>query len=67
MCWHASAGTMAEQMLARVKERLTRHNTEHPDLPVHLSLGTATAEKNNLTKAFTLADQRMYVDKAAHK
>ena len=41
--------------------------TEHPDLPVHLALGTATAEKNNLTKEFTFADQRMYADKAARK
>ena len=58
---------MTEQMLTRVKERLTRHNTEHPDLPVHLALGTATAEKNNLTKEFTFADQRMYADKAMRK
>jgi diguanylate cyclase (GGDEF)-like protein len=63
----ATNATTAEQMLVRVKERLTKHNTEHPDLPLHLSLGTATAEKNNLAKAFTLADQRMYADKAAHK
>jgi diguanylate cyclase (GGDEF)-like protein/PAS domain S-box-containing protein len=57
-----------EQMLVRVQERLAKHNAEHPYLPpVQLSLGTATAEKNNLTEAFTLADQRMYADKAAHK
>jgi diguanylate cyclase (GGDEF)-like protein/PAS domain S-box-containing protein len=60
----ASAG----KMLARVQERLAKHNAEHPDLPpVQLSLGTATAEKNNLTEAFTLADRRMYADKAERK
>ena len=56
-----------EQIVIRVKERQKVHNMEHPDLPVQLSLGAATAEKNNLTETFTLADQRMYADKAAHK
>jgi len=57
----------AEQMLARVKKQLAEHNAEHPDLPVQLSLGMATAEKNNLTEAFRVADRRMYSDKAARK
>ncbi len=58
----------AEQMLTRVQERLAKHNAEHADLPpVQLSLGMATAEKNNLTEVFTLADQRMYANKAARK
>jgi diguanylate cyclase (GGDEF)-like protein len=57
-----------EQMLVRIQGRLAKHNAEHPDqLPVQLSLGMATAEKNNLTEAFRLADQRMYANKAAHK
>jgi diguanylate cyclase (GGDEF)-like protein/PAS domain S-box-containing protein len=57
----------AEQMLARVQEWLGKHNAETLDFPVQLSLGTATAEKKNLTEAFTLADQRMYTDKATRK
>jgi diguanylate cyclase (GGDEF)-like protein/PAS domain S-box-containing protein len=59
--------SMAKQMLTRVKDKLAEHNTKHPDLPIQLSLGAATAEKNNLTAAFTLADQRMYADKAERK
>jgi diguanylate cyclase (GGDEF)-like protein len=57
----------AENMLARVRERLAQQNSEYPDLPVKLSLGMATAEKSALGPAFTLADQRMYADKAARK
>ena len=57
----------AEQMLARVRELLAKHNAETLDFPVQLSLGTATAERNNLTEAFMLADQRMYADKATRK
>ena len=59
--------TTGEQILVRVKEQQAKHNIEHPDFVVQLSLGTATAEKNNLTEACTLADQRMYADKTAHK
>lgn len=58
----------AEQMLIRVQERLAKHNAQYSDLPpVQLSLGTATAEKNNLTEAFIIADRRMYANKAAQK
>ena len=62
----ANAAT-AEQMLARVKDQLLKHNREHSDLPVHLSLGAAAAQKNNLTEAFRIADQNMYADKAARR
>jgi len=57
----------AEQMLGRIRDRLKKHNTDSPELLVHLSLGTATAEKNNLIEAFALADQRMYFDKSSRK
>ena len=64
----SSDSASAEQMLVRVQEQLAKHNAEHPDLPaVQLSLGMATAEKNNLIEAFTLADQRMYTNKAVRK
>jgi diguanylate cyclase (GGDEF)-like protein len=56
-----------EQIVIRVKEKLAEHNAEHPDLTVQLSLGTATAEKNNLIEAFRVADRHMYADKAEHK
>lgn len=57
----------AEQIMSRVKERLTRYTVEHPDLPIQLSLGMATAKTGNLAAAFQLADQRMYANKAARK
>jgi len=60
-------GAIAEQMLRRVKEQIAKHNTEHPDLPVELSLGAATAEDNNLAEVFTVADQRMYADKSERR
>jgi diguanylate cyclase (GGDEF)-like protein len=63
----ATQATTAENMLARVRDGLAQQNFEHPDLPVKLSLGMSTAEKGGLIAAFTLADQRMYTDKAAHK
>lgn len=56
--------TTAENMLSRVRTHVAQQNSKHPDLPVQLSLGMATAEKGSLTAAFTLADQRMYADKA---
>jgi diguanylate cyclase (GGDEF)-like protein/PAS domain S-box-containing protein len=63
----ATRAAMAGKMLARVRTRLEKHNLSVPDFPVQLSLGTATAEKNNLTEAFRLADQRMYANKALRK
>jgi diguanylate cyclase (GGDEF)-like protein/PAS domain S-box-containing protein len=60
----ATQTTTAEKMLRRVRDRVAQQNSEHPDLPVQLSLGMATAEKSSLIAAFTLADQRMYADKA---
>jgi diguanylate cyclase (GGDEF)-like protein len=58
----------AEELIAvRIRARLAEHNSRRPDLPVHLSLGGATTEKCSLTQTFTLADQRMYLDKAARK
>jgi diguanylate cyclase (GGDEF)-like protein len=57
----------AEQMVVRVRECLIGQNIQNPDLRVQLSLGVATAEVDNITKTYTLADQRMYADKSARK
>jgi diguanylate cyclase (GGDEF)-like protein len=56
-----------KNIMARVKQSLLEYNAEHSDLPVELSLGAATAEKNNLIEAFKLADKRMYANKAERK
>ncbi len=58
---------IAEQIMSRIKQQLAEHNIKHPELPIQLSLGMATAEKNNITEALEIADRRMYADKAARK
>ena len=57
----------ADHIMSRIRIRLVTYNLTHSDLPLHLSLGAATAEGNDLIQAFTLADQRMYADKARRK
>jgi diguanylate cyclase (GGDEF)-like protein len=63
----ATDSAIAEQIAARIQERIAKYNADHPGLPLQLSVGTATAEQGNLTEALILADQRMYKDKAMHK
>jgi diguanylate cyclase (GGDEF)-like protein len=63
----ATDAAAAEQIISRIHFRLAEHNTRYADLPLQLSLGAATAEKNDLARTFTLADQRMYADKSARK
>lgn len=53
--------------LARIHTKLAEYNATHPELPVQLSLGASTASQSNLMEAFTIADQRMYTDKAMRK
>jgi len=57
----------AKHIVIRIKKLLKKHNSDFPDIHIQLSLGAATAEKKNLTKAFAVADHRMYKEKAAHK
>ncbi|MEI7848954.1 MAG: PAS domain S-box protein [Chloroflexota bacterium] len=54
----------AEDMVTRTQESMRKQNSEHLDLPIQVSLGTATTEIANLKDTFSLADQRMYADKA---
>ena len=54
-------------ILARIKKHLDEYNASQPGLPLRLSLGAATAWMGPLADSFTLADQRMYADKAVHK
>ena len=56
-----------EQSLSRIRLKLAEHNLQHPELIIRLSLGAATAEQGGLLEAFSLADQRMYQDKAMRK
>ena len=63
----ATDSKTAGNIVSRIRERLAEQDIKNPDLPVQLSIGMATAETNNLTEAFKIADQRMYADKAARK
>jgi len=58
---------IVEEKLLRVQAKSIEFNAAHPDLPVRLSLGAATALKGGLPDAFILADQRMYANKSARK
>jgi len=53
----------AESMVFRIKEKLREYKMDHPELPVLISIGVATAETGNLMTAFMLADQQMYAEK----
>jgi diguanylate cyclase (GGDEF)-like protein/PAS domain S-box-containing protein len=59
--------TAANRMLERVSDRLNEYNAVHPELPILLSIGTATASYEHLMNTFSLADQRMYANKAVRK
>jgi diguanylate cyclase (GGDEF)-like protein len=56
-----------ENMLLRVRMKLTEYNASYPDLPVQLSLGASTAEHGDLGHAFNVADQNMYAEKVMRK
>lgn len=57
----------AEEIIMRIHEKMQLHNEAHPELPIQLSVGVATAKEDSLEAAFTIADQRMYAEKSKHK
>ena len=57
----------AESIVGRIVDRMVEYRLAHPDSPIRLSIGTATAESNDLLGAFMLADRRMYQDKATRR
>jgi two-component system cell cycle response regulator len=55
-------------VLERIRECEAAHNREYPEQALGISLGVATiADRGPLTPVLTLADHRMYEDKAARK
>jgi diguanylate cyclase (GGDEF)-like protein len=56
-----------KRILARIRAKLKDLNIKNPDLPVELSFGASTAKKGNLSKAYLIADRRMYANKARRK
>ncbi len=57
----------ANEFAKRIDEKMKLHNTMHPDLPIQLSVGVATAKESSLAAVFSIADQRMYAEKSKHK
>lgn len=55
------------QIVDRTLIKMVEQNKKLPDLPVHFSIGAATAVQGKLEEAFVIADQRMYANKAAYK
>jgi diguanylate cyclase (GGDEF)-like protein/PAS domain S-box-containing protein len=54
--------------LERIRSCISLYNEGHPEEPVSMSLGAATAlTVNDLSQAFKLADERMYADKVTRK
>ncbi len=48
----------------RIRAAVRKHNAEHPELELSLSIGASTVEKGvPLSEAFREADRRMYLDK----
>lgn len=60
---------MAQKARDRILNGITRYNNDNPDaLPLSLSIGYATADKNeSLEEAFKRADEAMYLEKKTKK
>lgn len=54
--------------IARIRGHSARYNRDHPEFPVSMSIGGATATcKNEIDDALKQSDALMYLDKAARK
>lgn len=62
-------GKTGEDIARRIHSRIDDYNREHPELPLHLSLGLATCKSKNetLEDAFKRADDLMYRYKLARR
>jgi diguanylate cyclase (GGDEF)-like protein len=58
---------MADQLIFRLRAKLTEYNAKNPQLPIQISLGASTSSGGKLKEAFIIADQHMYADKANRK
>jgi len=56
-----------EMIFQRLRDTLASFNTQNPEKPIHISIGTATAKKGDLKKALIDADRRMYTNKTIRK
>jgi diguanylate cyclase (GGDEF)-like protein len=56
----------ADKKIESIRLKLNENNADPGNIRILISFGAAAAEQGNLIGAFTLADQRMYQDKATH-
>lgn len=63
-----TSASAAQVALWRVRRALEEHNQERHEIPLSLSLGTATAERGaSLSEVLEQADARMYEDKLSRR
>ncbi len=64
-----SGGEIGEEVGRRIQEKVFLYNSEHPELPLGLSFGIATAENDSepLVKILKKSDDRMYRDKICRR
>ncbi len=58
----------AQKVVARIREEIALYNRSNPEIPLSLSIGTATAKDKsmNLKELCSRADELMYRDKMLH-
>ena len=55
-------------VIKRISEQLERNNQKYPEMPLHFSIGEASAtSQDNLLETLKLADTRMYANKKEYK
>lgn len=61
--------TIGESIAKRIKQQVEQYNKIHQDLPLSISIGTATAtnQKKSLKEALKTADELMYQEKLIQK
>lgn len=58
---------VARKLVDRIRKHLRQHNADHPELPIHISIGYATAvDSAELSEAYRQADEMMYQEKHRH-
>ncbi len=60
---------VSREITERIRANIREYNESDPELPLHISLGVATADRNNrsLENTYKIADDRMYLDKTARR
>lgn len=61
-------GSILCDVIKRISEQLEQNNQKYPEMPLHFSIGKASAtSQDNLLETLKLADTRMYANKREYK